>query len=38
MGAQNFNFASKFPQNGVILAPNFVFSTIFRQEYNFPTD
>jgi len=25
MGAQNFNFASKFLQNGGFLAPHFVF-------------
>jgi len=25
MGAQNFNFSPKLPQNGAFLGPNFVF-------------
>jgi len=38
MGAQNFNFATKFPQNGTFSALNFVFwKKIFRQEKNCPT-
>jgi len=38
MGARNFNFASKFFQNGRLLALNSVFlKTIFSQEEHFST-
>jgi len=38
MGAQNFNFAPKRPQNVGFSAPNFAFlKKIVRQEKTFPT-
>jgi len=38
-GAQNFNFAFKFFQNGVFLGPHFSFfgRNFFGREENFPT-